>query len=103
MVRECVDLFVDTRLPLLCGLFPFHVSSSLSPKLRKQLLTFVNFLAYECPILWLISYDRRMVFVATKKGANTRGRLTPRQWMSLADEEENDRSWMDMTADDTVS
>ena len=44
-----------------------------------------------------------MVFVATKKGANTRGRLTPRQWMWLADEEENDRSWMDMTADDTVS
>ena len=45
------DLFVDTRLPLLCGLFPFHLSRSLSPKLREQLLTFVRFLAYECPIL----------------------------------------------------
>ena len=38
-----------------------------------------------------------------QKGANTRGRLTPRQWMPLADEEENDRPWMDMTAGDTVS
>lgn len=45
----------------------------------------------------------RMVFVATKKEANTRGRLIPRQWMSLADEEENDRPWMDMTGGDTVS
>ena len=48
-------------------------------------------------------YDMRMVFVATKKGANTRERLIPRQGMSLADEEENERPWMDMTAVDTVS
>ena len=44
------DLFVDTGQPLLGCLFPFPLSSSLSPKLRKQIQTFVNFLACECPI-----------------------------------------------------